>query len=290
MAAAKKQSVPTVKPRARSAPAGTVMKIATPSKQLKKPVGAQNLGKSKALASMKAAPCASAVTPAAVEPPPRRRADYQAIERDYRTGAFTDQELADKYGNVVSRQAITKMAKVKGWKKDLTVAVRQATRAALIAEEATKKVAFQVAQGSKATVDAVVAAAETNRRVILEHRDDIRRARQLSNQLLEELVLITVAPSKITKLVDVLQADEQLTASETLEARQALGDLMKLPARILSAQRLAQVMGRLQPLERRAFGLDDDVPPPPDDELTELSDEELDRRTEELLERRRSRQ
>lgn len=215
------------------------------------------------------------------------RTDYEAVERDYRTGSFTDQELATKYGK--SRQAITKMAKVKGWKKDLTTAVRQATRAALIAEEATKKVAELVASGSKATVDAVVVAAETNRQVILGHRDDIRRARQLTNALLGELELITVSPGSVNRIVEVLQADEQLTAKETLEARAALSDLMKLPARILSAQRLAQVMGRLQPLERRAFGLDDDVPPPPEDELTELSDEELARRTEELLERRKPR-
>nr|DAQ81584.1 MAG TPA: hypothetical protein [Caudoviricetes sp.] len=208
------------------------------------------------------------------------------MARDYRTGTFTDEELGSKYGR--SRQAITKMAKVKGWKKDLSSAVRQATRASLIAHAATEKVAEQVAAGSNATVDAVVIAAETNRRVILDHRDDIRRARLLSNQLMSELELITVTPGKVTKLVDTLQADEQLTATETLEARQVLGELMKLPQRILSFTRLTQAMGRVQPLERRAFGMDDDVPPPPDDELTELSDEELDRRTEELLERRRS--
>lgn len=258
----------------------------------KKPAPAKPAART-AAAPVKVKPSAKAVQKPAkqvlkLKPAPKgTRTDYEAVERDYRTGSFTDQELATKYGK--SRQAITKMAKVKGWSKDLSAAVRQATRASLIAGEAKKKVAELVASGSKATVDAVVVAAETNRRVILEHRDDIRRARLLSNRLLEELELLTVAPTKITTLVDVLQADEHLTAKETMEARQALSDLMKLPARILSAQRLSQVMGRLQPLERRAFGLDDEVPPPPDDELTELSDEELQRRIEEQLERRNAR-
>lgn len=224
---------------------------------------------------------------APVEVKTGKRPDYEAMERDYRTGSFTDQEIADKYKR--TRQAITKMAKAKGWKKDLSVAVRQATKASLVAEQVAKKVAEQVANGVDATVDAVVVAAEANRRVILAHRNDIRRLSEIGNQLMGELELVTITPGKVTKLVDALQAGEELTASETLEARQSLGDLMKLPQRILSAQRLAQVFGRLQPLERRAFGLDDDVPPPPDDELTELSDEDLDRRTEELLARRRSR-
>lgn len=256
---------PAPKPtRARSAPGGVV----APSKPLKAAQPSKPTAKPEVIVK-------------------GTRTDYEAVERDYRTGSFTDQELATKYGK--SRQAITKMAKVKGWRKDLSAAVRQATRAALIAEAATKKVAELVASGSKATVDVVVVAAETNRQVILGHRDDIRRARQLTNALLGELELITVSPGSVNRIVEVLAAGEELTAKETLDARCALNDLMKLPARILSAQRLSQVMGRLQPLERRAFGLDDDVPPPPDDELTELSDEELERRTEEALERRRTR-
>lgn len=216
------------------------------------------------------------------------RPDYQAVERDYRTGSFTDQELADKYKR--SRQAITKMAKVKGWKKDLTAAVRQATRASLIAEVATKKVAEQVAEGSKATIDTVLAAAETNKQVILGHRQDISRARNLLNGMLTELHQVSVNPSKLQDLLEVLVGGDEMTATQVADARSAFTDLSKLPTRILSVQRIAQAMTRLQSMERTAFGLDDDVPPQLDDEFTELSDEELDRRTEELLERRRSRQ
>ncbi len=76
--------------------------------------------------------------------PTRRKADWEAIERDYRTGRFTDQELVDKHGNVVTRQALSKRAKVKGWQKDLSTAVRQATKAKLIQDQVAKRLAAEV--------------------------------------------------------------------------------------------------------------------------------------------------
>jgi hypothetical protein len=36
----------------------------------------------------------------------RRKTDWAAVERDFRTGKWTSQELGDKYG--VSRQAVDK--------------------------------------------------------------------------------------------------------------------------------------------------------------------------------------
>lgn len=236
--------------------------------------------------SRPAAKAQSAVKPGKPEATEkRRRADWQAIERDYRTGKFTDQELADKHGNVVSRQAITKMAKVRGWQKDLSDAVRKATNAKLIAAEAEKKVAEQVAKGCTATLDAVVAAAETNKQVILSHRDDIKKARSLANAMLNELQEVTVNPTKLQNLLEILVGGDEMTQAQISDARAAFADLSRLPTRIMSVQRLAQAMARLQALERTAFGLDEPEQPPPVDELADLSDDELDARIEARLER-----
>jgi hypothetical protein len=169
-------------------------------------------------------------------PPARRRADWEAIERDYRTGQFSDQELADKHGNVVSRQAISKRAKVQGWQKDLSREVRQATKAKLIAEQVREKVAGEVAErvakSGNATVQAVLAAAETNKQVILGHRRDIAKVRDIT-----------------MTLVDALET----AASEKDESKRLpLGDL------VLTAQRAGQSLSRLQQMERVAFGLDEE--------------------------------
>jgi stage V sporulation protein SpoVS len=168
--------------------------------------------------------------------PARRRADWEAIERDYRTGQFSDQELADKHGNIVSRQAISKRAKVQGWQKDLSREVRQATKAKLIADQVREKVAGEVAErvakSGNATVQAVLAAAETNKQVILGHRRDIAKVRDIT-----------------MTLVDALET----AASEKDESKRLpLGDL------VLTAQRAGQSLSRLQQMERVAFGLDEE--------------------------------
>lgn len=247
------------------------------SKPAAKPEVAQKSSKSGPSKSAKAAPRAPAPAPA----PKKRRADWEAIERDYRTGNFTDQELADKHMNVVSRQAVTKMAKKRGWQKDLSTAVRQATKAKLIADEAQKKVAEQVAKGCAATTDTVLVVAEMNKRVILSHRDDIARARNLANNLLTELEVTTTRREQLHTVLDVVASDANATATQIGEARLALAEIARLPTRILSAGRLAQAMGRLQQLERTAFGLDEPEQPAPVDDMADLSDEELEARIKE---------
>lgn len=243
--------------------------------------------------------------------PKKRRMDWEAVERDYRTGRFTDQELADKYGNLVSRQAVTKMAKTKGWQKDLTEAVRQATKASLIQEQvkqrqqqqqqdqprkvaaklpatpdATSIVAEATAEAVDATATAVLAAAEANKQVILAHRNDILTLRSMLMGMAAELQQLGRAD--VARLAEVLTSGAESDAdAERLEAlRDDLAAVSRLPSRILSVQRLTQAMTRLQLLERTAFGLDDPEQPPPVDELADLSDEELEARINERLTRR----
>ncbi len=105
----------------------------------------------------------------------KRKTDWEAVERDYRTGAFTLREMADKY--TISHQAISKQAKNKGWPQDLSIAIRQATKAKLVEELVAKEVAKNesevakgVAKGCHAVVNTVLAVAELNKQVIMSHR------------------------------------------------------------------------------------------------------------------------
>lgn len=261
----------------------TAKKPAAAQKPVAKPAIAQKTGKSGAPQPLKAKSRASAATPATQAPVKRVRTDWDAVERDYRTGKFTLRELGAKHG--ADNGLISRKAKKAGWTQDLSRAIKQATNAKLIEDLVSK----EISDGQQKVSNTVLAAADLNKQVILGHRDDIRRARALTNFLLDELEQISIAPTKLNKLVEVLSAGEEFTASETMEARQAVSDLVKLPNRILSAQRIAQVMARLQPLERKAFGLDDDIAPAAVDAFDELSDEELDRRIDEGYERHRPR-
>ena len=174
-----------------------------------------------------------------------RRTDYEAVERDYRTGSFTDQELGDKYGK--SRQAITKQAKVKGWQKDLTAAVRQATNALMIADAAKEKVAEQVAQGSAATIDAVVETATRNAQVIMGHRKGLTRLANLKEKLLGQ---IEVAVGNL----DTGKPEDRSMS------RAALTDDLK---------KLADIDAQVRKGEREAYKLDD-APAAPEGEIASL--------------------
>jgi hypothetical protein len=270
------------KQRARSAPAKGAG-VPGHAKTALKPEAAQKTGKTGAPKSAKVLLTTPTLVPKAVASAKKQRTDWDAVERDYRTGKFTLRELGAKHG--ADNGLISRKAKKDGWTQDLSLAIKQATNAKLIEELVSK----EVSNGQQKVSNTVLAAADLNKQVILSHRNDILRARDLTNFLLQELEQITIAPSKVNKLVEVLAAGEEFTSSETLEARQAVTELMKLPNRILSAQRIAQVMARLQPLERKAFGLDDDVAPAAVDAFDELSDEELDRRINEGYERHRPR-
>ena len=116
--------------------------------------------------------------------PKRRKVDWEAVERDYRTGKFTETELATKYG--ATRSAVNKQARTKGWQKDLRDEIKQATNARLVAD----LVAKEVAEGGKKVAETVLAAAEVNVQVILGHRSDIKAARDLAADLMQELRFI----------------------------------------------------------------------------------------------------
>jgi hypothetical protein len=122
-----------------------------------------------------------------------RDIDIDAVERDYRTGAFTDRELGKKYG--CSHTYIQKLAKRKMWQKDLRRAVEMATQAHVAELEclqtkhatAAAKVRKQIEQVLPATAEVVTALAEINSQVVMRHRHELRVARSEVMALWAEL-------------------------------------------------------------------------------------------------------
>lgn len=246
MATAKKKPAP--KPRARSAPA--------------KPAPAKKPAASKAKAKPEA------------EVKPKRN-DWEAVERDFRTGKFTLRELEKKHGP--SYAEISRRSKKEGWTKDLRDIIKQATNAAVLRETVTN--------AQQDVTETVLAAAETNKQVILGHRKDIAAAQQLCSAMFNELSQVTINPKKLQELMEVLVGGDDMTEAQIADARLALSDLTKLPTRSLAFQRLSQSMVRLQQMQRVAFGLDEPEQPPPVDEAADLSDDELEARIDERLAR-----
>jgi MarR-like DNA-binding transcriptional regulator SgrR of sgrS sRNA len=197
----------------------------------------------------------------------KARADWDAIERDYRTGKFTLRELAAKYD--VSHQAIAKRSKTKGWTQDLSVAIKQATNAKLVAE----LVNHEVAKGGQEVANTVLAAADLNKQVILRHRTDILEARSVAFDLLAELRASAMLVEHQDLLAEIL-AGEDPTTKQDFKARQTVARALELGNRVGCVKALSEALTKLQAAERKAFALDDDEPPEGDADARALTDAE----------------
>jgi hypothetical protein len=207
----------------------------------------------------------AAATPASTQTSPdapkRRRIDWEAVERDYRTGKFTLRELESKHGAGYAK--ISARAKENGWTKDLAAVVRKATSAALIAEVATAR----ATEGQKATTDVVLAAAELNKQVILSHRDELRQARTLAMDLLAEVKSQRLLAAEKELLAQVL-AGKAEDIKEISDAQRVVHKALATGSRVSSVKALAETLTKLHSGERVAFGLNEDQPP--DDERASL--------------------
>lgn len=207
--------------------------------------------------------------------PARKRVDWEAIERDYRTGQFSLRELEKKHGAGYAK--ISKRAKEAGWTKDLGDAVRQATSAALIAQVATDR----ATKGQQATGDVVLAVAEINKQVILGHRTDIREVRNVAADLLNEIRAATQQPEQVQALFAAV-TEELDPVSRRLISDQ-FNDFMRVHSRVGSIHKLADTLTKLQTLERKAFDIDTPEPGAPGSKgksvasktIYELTDDEL---------------
>jgi hypothetical protein len=190
-------------------------------------------------------------------PTKKLRADWDAIERDYRTGKFTLRELASKYD--VSHQAIAKRSKTKGWTQDLSIAIKQATNAKLVATLVNQ----EVAKGGQQVANTVLAAAELNKQVILRHRTDIAEARSVAFDLLAELKDSAMLVEHQDLLAEILAGSDP-SPKEDAQARTTVARALALGSRVGCVKALSEALTKLQVAERKAFGLDDQEPDPND--------------------------
>lgn len=237
-------------------------------------------------------------------PRPRARIDRYALEVDYRSGMFTGPELAAKYG--ISRQAIQKAAKKHGWSVDHRQPIAAATQSlvdqaevrglraragverrpmtheergeACRQERIRERTASAIAQSlpEAARSEIVLALATVNADVILGHRLDIAKARQLTQTMLDEIAAATLRPEEFAALFEVAATD--LEGQELAGFRKRVRTLLSLPERIDGVGKLTRSIIEQQAAERTALGLDKQQPEPPKpptiDEVKRLPPEE----------------
>lgn len=191
-----------------------------------------------------------------------KQPDWEAIERAYRAGALSIRTIADRNG--ISDTAIRKKAKASGWVRDLSEQVRKEVR--------NKLVRGDVRDGQCANperdAEIVEEAAEEGATVVRSHRRDIRKASNLANLLMDDLL------TTIQQRESIEDAIEEETRDDSNGMRRAnmLG-AVSLPSNAKTLFQLSSAMKNLQVLERQAFNLDDKEQSKDADELSQLMDE-----------------
>jgi hypothetical protein len=182
--------------------------------------------------------------------PGRRPIDWDPIEVEYRMGRLTLAALEAKYG--VSATNISRHMRKHGIVRDLTDSVRLATRAKIIEREYNRR--LESATGF--AKNAVEAAAEVVADVVERHKSSMLQLREIWTTLVSELMSLSVAKRKGLTRERLIQigADAGLDEEEVRAAIEAA----TMQARIGAVDKLANVLAKLVPLERKTYGLDED--------------------------------
>lgn len=206
---------------------------------------------------------------AGIAVPGKRRTDWEAVERDYRTGRFTLRELEAQHG--VSYASISRKANEFGWSKDLREVIKQATDAAVLRETVT--------QAQKDVTDTVLVAAEVNKQVILAHRHGLQELTSVKRTLLDQ---IQQAAAMLPDLAEVIEMVRQPDDNGIDRANDALRKAMSRSALVDDLKKLADVDEKVRKGEREAFGLDAGEKPE-NEGLAAMATAELQRLRERLL-------
>lgn len=191
-----------------------------------------------------------------------KQPDWEAIERAYRAGALSIRAIAERQG--VSDTAIRKRAKAGGWERDLSEQVRKEVRNKLVRGE----VRDDQPANPENDAEIIEEAAQEGATVVRSHRRDIRKATNLADLLMDDLLLT------IRKREEIEDAIEDETREDKSGMRRAsMLAAVALPSNAKTLFQLSSAMKNLQILERQAFGLDDKDTPTDSDELSKLMDE-----------------
>ena len=194
-----------------------------------------------------------------------KRPDWEAIESAYRAGVMSIREIASQYE--ITHQAISKRAKKEGRERDLKAKVKARAENLVAKREVASLVATEKAISERQLIEAN---AEVIANVRMEHRGDIRRARELTNNLFDELSAECADVPALRKLGELMFSPDDNGRDKLNEIYHSI---ISLPERVKSAKALSETLKNLVGLERQAYGLDDTQPNKTASQLSELMDD-----------------
>ena len=173
--------------------------------------------------------------------------DWEAIESAYRAGLLSLREIASNHG--ISEGAIRKRAKRDDWSRDLNAKVKERADDLVRKAEVRKQVRRETTVTERVLIEAT---AEVIANIRMEHRGDIRRAREITNALFDELAAECADVEALERLGDLLHDPDE-------NGRDKLNELYRsiigMPERVKSAKALSEALKNLIGLERQAYDI-----------------------------------
>ncbi|EPS2727083.1 hypothetical protein ACX1JM_000267 [Cronobacter sakazakii] len=191
--------------------------------------------------------------------------DWEAIESAYRAGLLSLREIASQHG--ISEGAIRKRAKRDDWSRDLNAKVRERADALVRKAEVRKKVRSENALTERVLIEA---SAEVIASVRMEHRGDIRRAREITNMLFDELAAECADVDALEKLGEMMRCPDDKGRDKLNELYHSI---ISMPERVKSAKALSEALKNLIGLERQAYDIGSTTADDTTQKLSDLMDE-----------------
>ncbi|HCR0895017.1 TPA: hypothetical protein OMT60_004497 [Enterobacter hormaechei] len=174
--------------------------------------------------------------------------DWEAIETAYRAGVMSLREIASQHG--ISEGAIRKRAKRDDWSRDLNAKIQQKAEDLVRKQEVRRTVRNESTLTERVQIEAT---AEVIATVRMEHRGDIRRARELTNTLFDELGAQCADVSALEQLGDIMFDPDDKGRDRLNEIYQKV---ISLPSRVKSMKDLSDSLKTLIGLEREAYSIE----------------------------------
>lgn len=190
-----------------------------------------------------------------------KKPDWEAIESAYRAGLLSIREIASKNG--ITDGAIRKRAKKENWSRDLSEKIKNKSDELVRTKEVRTKVRTENVLSERVLIEAN---AEVIASVRMEHRGDIRKARNITNALFEELGAESADIEAFKKLGELLANPDQNGRDKLNEVYMSV---ISMPERVKSMKALSETLKNLITLERQAYNIDDT---PKDNSVGQLSD------------------
>lgn len=177
----------------------------------------------------------------------RRKADWDAIERDYRTAKFTLRELETKHG--ADHSLILRKARKEEWKQDLGQAIKQATNAKLVEQLVTA----EVTNNHQKVTDTIDVAATMGANVILGHRKGLLHITGIKSLLLDQIQQAALHMPDLASVIEMVRNPDDNGIDR---ANDALKKAMGRSALVDDLKKLAEVDERVRKGEREAFNIE----------------------------------